>query len=219
MRIAVDARMAVGLLSGPGRYAINLVRSLAELDHENQYLILQNRRFSKRITKAKNFRTIWVSYPPLSLRGVFLLQSLLRREKIDIFHSLYFLTPLGPKFLRVTTLHDIAALRFPNFFQGRGFLTRIYAKVFTRFSILLSVACSNKIITVSQTAKKDITQWKPELEEKIKVIYEAVDPIFKNISDPKVIQKTKDKFKLSKKAGQRKKKQSLKGRNNRIIIQ
>jgi len=199
MRIAIDARMVAEPLSGPGRYAINIVRSLAALDQENQYLILQNRRLHKRITTAKNFRTIWVSYPPLSLRGVFLLQSLLKREKIDIFHSLYFLAPVGPKFLRLITLHDLAALRFPNFFQGRGFFVRIYAKAFTRVFIPVSAIYAKKIITVSRTAKEDIIQWKPELEKKIKVIYEAVDPIFKNTADSNAIQNARDKFKLNRK--------------------
>jgi glycosyltransferase involved in cell wall biosynthesis len=199
MHIAIDARMAVEPLSGPGRYAINLIRGLTSLDRENQYLILQNSRFLKRITEAKNFKTIWVDYPPLSLRGIFLLRNLLWREKIDIFHSLYFLLPLRVRALRIITLHDIAAIKFPNFFQGRRFFIKIYAGLFTKVFTVLSATYSNRIITVSRTAKKDIVQWKPKFKEKVEVIYEAVDPIFKNISNPKVIQKVKNEFKLSKK--------------------
>ena len=198
MRIALDARMAVEPLSGSGRYAINLIRALAELDHENQYLILQNRRFSERITKAKNFRTIWVNRPALSLRNVFWLQALLGKEKIDVFHSLYFLAPLGRGFANIITVHDLMPLTLPNFFQGRKFLVRVYAKLFTHVFIRSSLIYSNEIITDSQTVRDDVIRWKPECERKITVICPAVDPLFKKMNDPKPIEEIKSKFGLTK---------------------
>jgi glycosyltransferase involved in cell wall biosynthesis len=199
MRIAIDARMAQKQLSGPGRYAINLIRALAELDHENEYLILQNNHFSEKITEAKNFRTLWLCYPPLSLKTVFWLQALLKKEKVNVFHSLYFLAPLGRGFVKVITVHDLMALKFPNFFQGRKFLVRAYAKFFTWIFIRSSIICSTKIITVSQTIRDDMIRWKPECEGKIEVIGEAVDPSFRKIVNPKPLEMIKSKFGLNKK--------------------
>jgi glycosyltransferase involved in cell wall biosynthesis len=200
MHIAIDARMARKPLSGPGRYAVNLIRALAELDHENQYLILQNNTLSEQITERENFRTIWVNYPALSLKTVFWLQNLLRKERINVFHSLYFLSPLSGDLFRIITVHDLMALQFPNFFQGRSLPVRVYAKLFSQIFIRTSVKCSSHIITDSQTVRDEVVHWKPECARKITVICPAVDPSFKKLRDPKIIEKTKNKFGLTKKS-------------------
>jgi glycosyltransferase involved in cell wall biosynthesis len=199
MRIAIDARMAGKPLSGAGRYAINLIRALAELDHENQYFILQNIHFAEPITEAKNFRTLWVKYPPLSLRTIFWLQSLLKKKRVDLFHSLYFLAPLGGRFANIITVHDLMALTFPNFFQGRSLPVRAYAKLFSHVFIRSSVICSDQIITDSETVRAEVSRWKPRFERKITVICPAVDSSLRKINDPKPIERIKSKFGLTKK--------------------
>ncbi len=199
MRIAIDARMARKPLSGPGRYAINLIRALANLDQKNQYLILQNSHLSEKIIEGENFKTIWVNFPALSLRTVFWLQALLRKEKIDVFHSLFFLAPLGRGFVKIITVHDLMALKFPNFFQGRSLLVRAYAKLFSHVFIRSSLTYSNEIITDSQAVKKEVIRWKPECERKITVIPPAVDPTFRKLSNLPLLEKIKEKFGLTKK--------------------
>lgn len=199
MRIAIDARMARKPLSGSGRYAINLIRALANLDQENQYLILQNDHLSEKIIEGENFKTIWVNFPALSLRTVFWLQTFLRKAKIDVFHSLYFLAPLGPGFVNIITVHDLMALTFPNFFQGRSLPIRLYAKLFANLFIRSSIICSCEIITDSQMIKNELIQWKPKYERKIRVIPPAVDPVFRKLTDPKQIEETRNKFGLTKK--------------------
>jgi glycosyltransferase involved in cell wall biosynthesis len=197
VRIAIDARMVRRPLSGPGRYAINLIRALANLDNENQYIIIQNINKPEKITEAENFKTIWVEYPPLSLRTVFWLQTLLEKEKVQIFHSLYFLTPIGGNFTRIITIHDLMALNFPNFFQGRPLPVKIYGKIFTNAFIRTSCACSSRIITDSETVRNQIIQWKPECSRRISVIYPGIDSSFGRINDMSRIENIRKKFGLA----------------------
>ncbi|UCB51984.1 MAG: glycosyltransferase family 4 protein [Candidatus Zixiibacteriota bacterium] len=191
--------MARKPLSGPGRYAINLVQSLAALDRENQYLILQDSSLSERITESDNFKTIWVDYPALSLRTVAWLQTLLRRERISVFHSLHFLAPLLGNFANIITVHDLMALTFPNFFQGRSLPVRLYAKLFCHAFIRSSLICSEGVITVSQVVREELIRWKPGCEGKITVIGEAVDPAFRKMADRRPMRNVRSKFGLTKK--------------------
>ena len=198
MRIAIDARMARNPLSGPGRYAINLIRALANLDNENQYIVIQNANLPEKITKAENFKTIWINHPPLSLRTVFWLQTILEKEKVQIFHSLYFLTPMGGHFTRIITIHDLMVLTFPNFFKGRSLPIKIYGKIFTNAFIRTSLACSSRIITDSETVRNQIVQWKPKCSGKISVIYPGIDSTFKRINDMSHLENNRKKFGLAK---------------------
>jgi glycosyltransferase involved in cell wall biosynthesis len=162
-------------------------------------VVLQSTGFSERITEAENFKTIWIDYPALSLRTVFWLQSTLRKEKVQLIHSPYFLTPLGGDFLKVITVHDLMALKFPNFFQGRALPIRIYAKFFTRAFIGSSVNLSSAIITVSNIVREEVIRWKPEYGEKTKVIYQGVDSVFRRVSNAASIERIRSKFGLTQK--------------------
>jgi glycosyltransferase involved in cell wall biosynthesis len=197
MRIAIDARMAREPLSGPGRYAVNLVRSLAGLDQRNQYVVLQDRGLSSRITDAGNFETIWLGYSALSLRTVLWLQNLLRKKRIDVFHCPYFLAPLLSSSANIITVHDLMALNFPHFFQGRSLPVRVYAKVFSHTFFRLSISRSSKIITDSVVVKNEVIRWKPEYEKKITVVGLAVDPCFRKITRREPIDRIRGRYALT----------------------
>jgi glycosyltransferase involved in cell wall biosynthesis len=197
MRIAIDARMVRQPLSGPGRYALGLIRSLEEVDRKNRYLILQNAGLSEKVATAENFKTIRVGYPALCLRTVFWLQNLLKNEKIDILHSPYFLTPWSGGFAKIITVHDLMALRFPGFFQGRSLPVRAYASLFTNVFLRSSVSLSSQIVTDSQTVKDEVLRWKPECEGRITVIRPAVDPAFRKMNNHKPIERIRSRFGLT----------------------
>jgi len=199
MHVAIDARMAQKPLSGPGRYAINLIRALSNLDNKNQYVVLQNINLRERITRAENFKTIWINHPPLSLRTIFWLRNILEKEEIQIYHSLYFLAPLRVNYPRIITVHDLMALTFPDFFQGRSLPIKVYAKIFTNAFLRSSIACSCRIITDSEAVRDEIIQWKPEYKRKISVVYPGVDSAFVKENNQKRFENIKGKFDLTKK--------------------
>ena len=57
MKIGIDARMYSSGFTGIGRYTAELIRNLAKLDNDNEYVVfLNSREFEKFISPAENFR-------------------------------------------------------------------------------------------------------------------------------------------------------------------
>ena len=61
MRIGIDARLVYYSQAGIGQYILNLVRELAHLDGEDDFLILQGRKDQTVLTEGENFsrRSLW----------------------------------------------------------------------------------------------------------------------------------------------------------------
>ncbi|MDI6821816.1 MAG: hypothetical protein QMD66_02930 [Actinomycetota bacterium] len=53
MKIGIDARMIDW--AGVGKYTLNLLKSLAQLDSENEYIIFSNQESEELIPEAPNF--------------------------------------------------------------------------------------------------------------------------------------------------------------------
>jgi glycosyltransferase involved in cell wall biosynthesis len=172
MRIGIDARM-LGW-SGVGRYTENLLQGLAEVDKENEYIVFKK-----------------IPFPPFSFGEQFLFPLILRKKKIDLFHSPHFLNPLmGVKKL-VLTVHDLIPLHFPQYFSLRE---RFYFyQVLKR-----GIKRAGKIITVSQHTKRDVLNNFKVEEEKVKVIPNAVSKMFHPIDSPEKIEKFKEKHSIDK---------------------
>ena len=49
MRIGIDARAIYKNLDGIGRYSLNLIRALAKIDKENEYVIFRNSLLMKQL--------------------------------------------------------------------------------------------------------------------------------------------------------------------------
>ncbi|MBU1127280.1 glycosyltransferase family 4 protein [Patescibacteria group bacterium] len=90
---------------------------------------------------------------------------------IDIFHSSDWTQP-KTKALKVTTIHDLAVLRYPETFPKR-----IISAHKKRLEWVKKEA--DLIIVVSESTKKDIIDLLKIKKEKIKVIYEGVNENFK----------------------------------------
>ncbi|WP_456380572.1 glycosyltransferase family 4 protein [Hydrogenimonas sp.] len=72
----------------------------------------------------------------------------------------------------VVTLHDMAFLTFPESFSKpfRCYYRKIVPRIVRR---------ADRIITMSYASKEEIVRYFPDAEEKIRVIYQGVDPRFK----------------------------------------
>ena len=94
-----------------------------------------------------------------------------RELKADIAHAPYWGTPLACPVKLVTTVLDVIPLLYPVY-QG-GALTSLYTS-------LVSTAArgSNRVITISETAKVDIEEQLGIAEERIAVTYLAPDDRF-----------------------------------------
>ena len=181
MRIGIDTRMMKEPFEGVGRYTKSLISSLLLVDKTNEYFLIQDKFTISVFKESDRIKIVKVSYPALSIRALFFLRRVVEREKIDVFHSPFLLGPLFSKKPFIITLHDLMAITFPNFFEGRKFLTKVFARLFFLIVVPITAKQCRMILTDSCKVKGEAINLLKLSSEKIKVIYPGVDKRFKKL--------------------------------------
>jgi len=134
MRIAIEATRAQGEATGFGQYVINLLRGLAAVAPENEYLLLYASGSWKGPDFGPQFRP--VSYRltgKQSLDILFNLNRVLRRERADVFHATCTIgVPPFPSVPCVSTIHDLYPLIAP---RESGFAVSLFFRFLIGFSV------------------------------------------------------------------------------------
>ena len=168
VRIAIDARKWRDY--GIGTYIRNLVRHMARLDRTTEYvLIVQPADIEIAAELGENFRTVPDWSRNYSVREQFTVPLDLRRERIDLFHAPHYVLPPLTPCKSVVTIHDCIHLRFPQYLPNR------LAYVYARSSLWMATHRAARVLTVSETSKRDILRYFNVPEKKIDVIYNAID--------------------------------------------
>jgi glycosyltransferase involved in cell wall biosynthesis len=168
VRIAIDARKWRDY--GIGTYIRNLVRHMARLDRTTEYvLIVQPADIEIAADLGENFRTVPDWSRNYSVREQFTVPLDLRRERIDLFHAPHYVLPPLTPCKSVVTIHDCIHLRFPQYLPNR------LAYVYARSSLWMATHRAARVLTVSETSKRDILRYFNVPEKKIDVIYNAID--------------------------------------------
>ena len=167
MRICIDARWIFREISGIGLYTRELVTALAEMDSQNEYLLifsdadlLQRTVTEARLTDKPNFHAEVVPWRLFSVGSQLRLPGWLRSRGINVFHSSNYMIPFlafprrRPHAIRcVVTIHDLIPLLFPHY-TPRALKTRL---LFLFRAILRAVtARADKVLTVSDSSRADI---------------------------------------------------------------
>jgi glycosyltransferase involved in cell wall biosynthesis len=171
MRIAIDARKLHDF--GIGTYIRNLLRHLARLDRQNEYVLLcQESDLGVAAQLGPNFRTVLERSPNYSLREQLHVPWVLLRERPDLFHAPHYVLPPAVTCRSVVTIHDCIHLMFPQYLPNR--LASMYARV----SMWNAARRSDRILTVSEASKRDILRFFDVPPEKVVVVYNAIDERF-----------------------------------------
>ncbi len=96
----------------------------------------------------------------------------LRREGVTLFHAPHYVLPPLVRCRSVVTIHDCIHLMFPQYLPNRAALT------YARTSISLAARRATRVMTVSESSKRDILRFVDTEPEKIDVIYNAYDERF-----------------------------------------
>jgi glycosyltransferase involved in cell wall biosynthesis len=176
MRIAIDVRKLHDF--GIGTYIRNLVRQLAKLDAATEYVLLcQEPDCALAAALGPNFRAVVDRSPAYSLREQLSIPATLRRERVDVFHAPHYVLPVLTGRRSVVTIHDCIHLMFPQYLPNRA------AYGYARASIWSAARRSSRILTVSESSKRDILRFFDVPAAKIDVIYNAIDDRF-NLQPP-----------------------------------
>lgn len=189
-KVAIDMRYVENINSGLSRFSINIFNNLIENsinDNIDFFILLPPKIFIKDINNLfyKNISNVEFIYSKYK-RGLrwkipFVIFDLslyfkLKNKNIDIFISPYIDPPFLPGIKVISTIHDLIFLRVDNYFNNFALIKRFFSEI----RILLTLAYSNHVITVSNTTKNNLINrykylpfFKKKLN-KVTVIYNGI---------------------------------------------
>src|SRR5262245_13451680 len=171
VRIGIDARKLHDF--GIGTYIRNLLRQLARLDRQTEYVVLCRPADREALAAlGENFRAVPETSANYSLNEQIRIPLALRRERVTLFHAPHYVLPPLVRTRSVVTIHDCIHLMFPQYLPSR------FALAYARASITLAARRATRVMTVSESSKRDILRFVDVEPEKIEVIYNAFDERF-----------------------------------------
>jgi len=171
MRVAIDIRRAGDF--GVGTYIRNIVLQLAQLDTTTQYLLIGRRQHLEELSDLPaNFELVEYAAEPESFRTHLHLPFVLRRRRIDILHMPWFYAPALMPARLVITVHDLTDVLSPP--TGSSSVVQAGRLFFARRAL----KNASRILSVSHASKRELSRAFAISENKIEVIYNAVDERF-----------------------------------------
>ena len=172
MNIGFDARLYGTFDRGLGRYNLSLLTNLAQLDQVNKYWIFG--KVERLASLPHNWTRVNAPWPVYSVGEQAKLPRLLKKYPVDLVHFPHFNAPVTYQRPYILTIHDMILHQFPNE-RATTLLKPIYKFKLWMYNYVFNRAVNQAraIITVSQATKKILIQHYPNLESKIRVVYEA----------------------------------------------
>src|SRR5690242_18812242 len=148
MKIAIEAqRLFRKRKHGMDIVALELIRHLQQLDHDNEYFILVKADEDNRaLTETANFHIIELPRAPYPIWEQYHLPRAISKIRPDIVHCTSNTAPLKLQVPLVLTLHDILYIQRSYF--AKGTLYQRLGNIYRRFVVPKVVHRCEKIITV-----------------------------------------------------------------------
>ncbi|MFY0608225.1 MAG: glycosyltransferase family 4 protein [Cyclobacteriaceae bacterium] len=159
--------------------------------NEFELFVLLRKSDKERVFKypLTGVKLIYIASRVNALSNSFLVDGIIRKNKIDIIlfhnHIPYF----NRNCFRVCFIHDVLFLDFPEFFSYKE---RLYFKL-----IVESIKRSDHVITISNSEKNRILKWKLKKSNEITVTHNGINDSFLTFrADKKERQRVKEKYDL-----------------------
>ncbi|MFQ6013836.1 MAG: glycosyltransferase family 4 protein [Anaerolineae bacterium] len=189
MRIGIDARLVYYSQAGIGQYILRLTEGLAQLEQEDEFILLQSRKDRTVIVDQPNFKVKSLWTPSHHRLEQLALPVEIVPLGLDVLHSPDFIPPFRRNCKSVITIHDLAFLLYPHF------LTKESARYYSQID--KAVRHTDHIIAVSESTKQDTIHLLGVSEKKITVIHEAANPIYHSIDNPKALERVRTKYQIN----------------------
>jgi glycosyltransferase involved in cell wall biosynthesis len=189
VRIGIDARKLHDF--GIGTYIRNLLRQLAHLDRATEFVLLSRPDDVTSLSGlGENFRAVAETAGNYSLAEQFKIPLALRREGVTLFHAPHYVLPPLVHCRSVVTIHDCIHLMFPQYLPHK------LAFGYARASIATASRRATRVLTVSESSKRDILRFVDLKPEKIDVIYNSYDPQFAVEPLEDVVVRVRERYQL-----------------------
>lgn len=200
MKIGIEGQRLFRLKKhGMDMVALELIKNLQKIDHENEYFIFVKPDEDRNCLQASsNFQIIELGGGPYPLWEQFALPRAAKKYGCDILHCTSNTAPICTKIPLVVTLHDIIYLESISLFKKGGTWYQKLGNMYRRFVVPRVVKKSDKIITVSHFEKNRIKNFFgfPENDTRLEAIYNGVGDHFKVVTDKNELKRVKEKYKL-----------------------
>ncbi|MGA2001730.1 MAG: glycosyltransferase family 1 protein [Terriglobales bacterium] len=172
MKVAIDIRRMTEF--GVGTYIRNVVRTLAQLDRENKYFLIGSpAKMSEFGPLPGNFHSVPLAEPDHTFSGYVDFRAAVRRLQFDVVHIPHlFWMPRGLGCPYVLTVHDLLEHMYGS--RNLSSLRRSLHFYLTR-RVLRGSA---RVMAVSQFTKNEIHKLLAIPDERIEVVYNAIDERF-----------------------------------------
>lgn len=176
---------------GYGRHARGLLSKLVRIDNANQYVFLLDSEPDVWSLPAEaEIRLIRNSLPTgiaSSANGhrpvldIWKMSRALSSREFDVllFPTIYSYVPIYSRAKKVVMIHDIIAETYPDLT-----VPRMAARLFWNSKVALGRWQADAIVTVSEYSRRGIVDHFKTAAERVFVVGEASDPIFRVIDDP-----------------------------------
>ncbi len=194
MKIGIDCRMYSSQFTGIGRYVYELVENLKLIDNDNEYYLFFNHpEFDNFQSANKNFHKVLADSKHYSFSEQFKFLRVLNKYQLDLMHFTHFNAPILYNRPYIVTIHDLTLHFYPGK-KVKSFLGRLAYHIVIR----TVVKRAKQIIVVSRATGKDLQKLLKVSLNKMKVIYEGVNPSFKIITNKSRLENTKRKYNIEK---------------------
>lgn len=173
MRIGIDCRLPTYRMGGISQYVLNLLPFLAELDVENEYIILHSRKEQRSFLPSSAVkwrrRNLWT--PPHHRYERLSLSAELAPIGLDVLHSPDFIPPQSGARRRVITIHDLTFVFYPELLTEES--RRYYLD-----QIQWAAETADLISVDSFATRRDVIELLKVAPEKVTAVHLAANPLY-----------------------------------------
>ncbi|HLK30462.1 MAG TPA: glycosyltransferase family 1 protein [Puia sp.] len=166
--------------------ALELIKQIQELDKKNEYILFAKDDADRQCVDEKsNFKIQTIPSYTYADWEQFRLPQAVKKQKLDFLHCTCNTAPTKSSVPLLLTLHDIIYLEKVDF---KGTAYQNFGNLYRRFVVPKVVEKSKIVITVSDFERQTILEKLKLPEEKVKVVYNAVNKRFNdNFSKEEII--------------------------------
>jgi glycosyltransferase involved in cell wall biosynthesis len=182
---------------GAGNYIIQLIRALASLKVNDEFVIFAQKRGHAQISLPENDSVEWIILEDRNpgsrlIWEQTLFPQLVKKSGVNLLHSLHYTRPMKLPCASVVTFHDMTFFLYPE-------LHTLAKRLFFPLAIRASARRADALIADSESTRQDAIQVLGISPEKIKTTQLGVDPAFRPINDTAAKGKIAEKYDLPEK--------------------
>lgn len=183
MKIGYDAKRAANNFTGLGNYSRYIISGVSENCLNAEYTLYVPRKSNNSEYLALFTNSSISEVSPKSFLGKklpslwrsFLINKQIRRDKIDIYHGLSNELPFGIRntgVKSIVTIHDVIFLRLPQCYK-------FFDRLIYNYKFRYACEKADYVVTVSECTKRDIIEFYGINPDKVLVIYQGCNKMFK----------------------------------------